>query len=168
MNTTTIEQSAAFGLNVLPALFSLQNEAFERLRKLTQLNLAVSRSMLGAGQAALTSSSRSSAATDVIGMPRQFAEDAQTYAEQVRQIDSQFMAAATRVGHDLHNQCNAISEQWAASFGQSAPFDSGTAYNAMQSVVGAMMRAQGMALDADERVAGARTRPAQPLASHSR
>ena len=55
MNTTTaVEQSANFGLRTLPGLFGLQNEAFERLQKLTHLNLAAFETMMEEGQSALS------------------------------------------------------------------------------------------------------------------
>lgn len=49
MNTTTVEQSADFGRHTLPAIFRLQNEGFERLLKLTELNLAAIKGMLDGG-----------------------------------------------------------------------------------------------------------------------
>lgn len=159
MNTSAIEQSAAFGLNVLPAIFGLQQEAFARLQKLTELNLAASKALLEEGQSTLSSLSTvpSGIPSSAGGMPQQFFARAQAYADQVRQIDSQFMAAATRAGTDLHQQCNAAFKQLGMiNLEQTAPFGSNAVYSAMESVIGAMMRSSETMLGAKEPAAGAR------------
>jgi hypothetical protein len=40
MNSTAVVQSADFGLRTFPLFFRLQNAAFDRLQKVTHLNLA--------------------------------------------------------------------------------------------------------------------------------
>ncbi len=162
MNTTTVEQSADFGRRTLPAIFRFQNEGFERLRKLTELNLAAIKGMLDGGQSPLSSlPSGLPSSTGAVGLPQQFFEPALAYAEQVQQIDSQFLAAVTRAGEDLHNQYNVICKQLAANLGQTAPFGSDAAYTAMLSAIGGMMRSQGMMQEAVNH-AGART-PGNPV-----
>ncbi|WP_367949078.1 phasin family protein [Paraburkholderia sp. NMBU_R16] len=87
MNIAAIEQSADFGQRALPAIFGLQNEAFERFQTLTHLNLDALKAMMEQGQAVLSSMPFGRApSTDAGGLPQQFLEHAQTYAEQVRQI----------------------------------------------------------------------------------
>jgi hypothetical protein len=87
MNIAAIEQSADFGQRALPAIFSLQNEAFERFQTLTHLNLDALKAMMGQGQAVLSSMPFGLApCADAGGPPQQFLEHAQTYAEQVRQL----------------------------------------------------------------------------------
>lgn len=158
MNTTTVEQSAAFGLRTLPVFFHLQNEGFERLQKLTLLNLAALKATLNEGQAAFSSSPSalppSSGAAD---LSQQFFERILSYAEHVRQIDSEFMAAVAQAGEDLHNQYNAIWTQIAANLGQTAPLGSDAAFTAMQSAIGGVMRSQGMMQEAVKHAAAANT-----------
>jgi hypothetical protein len=157
MNTTTVEQSADFGLRTLPVFFGLQNEGFERLQKLTQLNLAALKAMLDEGKAVLSSSpSGLPPFTGALGLSQQFFAHALAYADHVRQIDSQFIAAVTQAGEDLQNQYNAICKQLAANFGQTAPFGSDAAYTAMQSAIGGMMRSQGMTQETVKQAAGKR------------
>src|SRR5260370_15435481 len=122
MNTTAVEQSADFGLRTLPAFFGLQNEGFERLQKLTRLNLAALKATLDEGQAVLSSlPSGLSSSTGAVGLSQQFFERTLAYAEQVRQIDSQFMAAVTQAGADLPIQYDATLKQLAAHPWQTAP-----------------------------------------------
>jgi hypothetical protein len=158
MNTTAVEQSADFGLRTLPVFFRLQNEGFERLQKLTHLNLAALKAMLDEGQAVLSSlPSGLPPSTGAVGLSQQFFERALAYAEQVRQIDSQFMAAVTQAGEDLQSQYHAICKQLAANLGQTAPFGSDAAYTAMQSAIGGMMRSQGMMQATVKHATGTRT-----------
>lgn len=82
--------------------------------------------------------------------PQQFFERALVYAEQVQQVDSQFLAAVTQAGEDLHNQYNVICKQLAANLGQTAPFGSDAAYTAMQPAIGGMIQ------EAVKHAAGAR------------
>lgn len=87
MNIAAIEQSADFGQRALPAIFSLQNEAFERFQTLTHLNLDALKATMGQGQAVLLSMPFGLApCADAGGLPQQFLEHAQTYAERVRQL----------------------------------------------------------------------------------
>jgi hypothetical protein len=159
MNTTAVEQSADFGLGTLPAIFGLQNEAFERLQKLTHLNLAALKAMLEEGQATLLSSSQSGlpSVAGAVGLSQRFTAHTLSYSAHVREIDSQFMAAVTRAGEDLRNQYNAIWTQIAANLGQPTPFGSDVAFTATQSAIGGMMRAQGMMQETVSQAAGART-----------
>lgn len=158
MNTSAVEQSADFGRRTLPAIFRLQNEGFERLLKLTELNLAAIKGMLDGGQSPFHRCHLDyQSCTGAVGLPQQFFEPALAYAEQVQQIDSQFLAAVTRAGEDLHNQYNVICKQLAANLGQTAPFGSDAAYTAMLSAIGGMMRSQEMMQEAVKHAAGART-----------
>jgi hypothetical protein len=153
MNTT-----AAFGLRTLPVFFQLQNDGFERLQKLIHLNLAALKATLNEGQAAFSSSpSALSSFSGAADPSQQVFERTLSYVEQVHQIDSEFMAAATQAGEDLHNQCNAIWTQIAANLGQTTPFGSDAAFTAMQSAIGEMMRSQGMMQEAVKQAAGAYT-----------
>ncbi|TXC85500.1 phasin family protein [Paraburkholderia azotifigens] len=155
MNTTAVEQSADFGLRTLPVFFGLQNEGFERLQKLTHLNLAALKAMLDEGKAVLLSlPSGLPSSTGAVGLSQQFFERALAYAEHVRQIDSQFMAAVTQAGEDLQNRYNAIGKQLAANLGQTTPFGADAAYAAMQSAIGGMMRSQGMMQETVQHAAG--------------
>ena len=147
MNTTTaVEQSANFGLRTLPGLFGLQNEAFERLQKLTHLNLAAFKTMMEEGQSALSpQQSGLPPVAGAVGLSQQFTEHAVSYSTHVREIDSQFMTAIARAGEDLRNQYTAMWIKAATSFGQkTAPFRSDAGSTAMQSAFGGMMRAQRM------------------------
>ncbi|MFP3607255.1 phasin family protein, partial [Paraburkholderia sp. SIMBA_053] len=100
-----VEQSADFGLRTLPGIFGLQNEAFERLQKLTHLNLAALKAMLEEGQAALSpQQSGLPPAFGAVALSQRFVEHTLSYSTHVREIDSQFMAAVTRAGEDLRNQ----------------------------------------------------------------
>lgn len=158
MNTTAIEQIAGFGKRTLPGIFGLQNEAFERLQKLTQLNLAAMKAVLEEGQSALSPQQAGQpAATRAVGLSQRFVEHSLSYSKHVREIDSQFMAAMTRAGEDLGAQYNALWTQAAANFGQFSPFGSGAASSAMQSAIGGMMRAQGMMQETISQAAGTRT-----------
>ena len=163
MNTTAVEQSADFGLRTLPGIFGLQNEAFERLQKLTHLNLAALKAMLEEGQAALSpQQSGLPPAFGAVALSQRFVEHTLSYSTHVREIDSQFMAAVTRAGEDLRNQYNTLWPQVAANFGQISPFGSDTATTAMQSAIGGMMRAQGMMQETISQAAGTRT-PGTPV-----
>lgn len=158
MNTTAVEQSTDFGLRTLPGIFGLQNEAFERLQKLTHLNLAALKAMLEEGQAAL--SPQQSGLPSVLGavsLSQRFVEHTLSYSTHAREIDSQFMAAVARAGEDLRSECNALWTQVAANFGQSSPFGSDAASTAMQSAIGGMMRAQGMMQETISHAVGTRT-----------
>jgi hypothetical protein len=125
MNTTTVEQSAEFGLRTLPVYFGLQNEAFAHFRKLAHLSLAAWKAMLDEGQAVLSSSpSGLMPPAGAVGLSRQRFEHILSYAEHVRQIDSQFIAAVTQAGEELRNQYNAILTQIAANLGQTTPLGS--------------------------------------------
>src|SRR5260370_25360193 len=116
MNTTAVEQSADFGLRTLPVFFGLQNEGFERLQKLTHLNLAALKATLDEGQAILSSSpSGLPPSTGAVGLSQQFFERTLAYAEQVRQIDAQFMAAVTQAARGLPNQDAALPKPVGAS-----------------------------------------------------
>ena len=128
MNTTTaVEQSANFGLRTLPGLFGLQNEAFERLQKLTHLNLAAFETMMEEGQSALSpQQSGLPPVAGAVGLSQRFTEHAVSYSTHVREIDSQFMTAIARAGEDLRNQYTAMWIKAATSFGQkTAPFSVG-------------------------------------------
>lgn len=158
MNTTAIEQSTDFGLHTLPVFFGFQNEGFERLQKLTHLNLEALKAMLDDGKAVLSSlPSGLPPSTGAVDLSHQFFERSLAYAEQVRQIDSQFMAAMTRAGEDLQSQYNVICKQLAANLGQIAPFGSDAPYSAMQSAIGEMMRSQGMMQEAVKHATDTRT-----------
>ncbi|CAB3680982.1 hypothetical protein LMG24076_02430 [Trinickia soli] len=155
MNTTVFEQSAEFGLRTLPAFFGLQSAGFERFQKLTELNLAAFKAMLAEGQAAFSAlPSGLPASVGAVDQSQQFIEHAQSYGEQVRQIESRYMEAVTQAGENVHRQCNAIRDQWSANFGQAAPFGSDAAYTAMQSSVRALMESSGMMQETLKRAAG--------------
>lgn len=145
MNTTAVEQPADFVLHILSTIFSVQNEAFERMQKLTHLNVAALKAVLAEGQATLLSSSKSALppVSDAVASSQRFAERALSYSVHVREINSQFMAAVTRAGEDLSNQYSAIWTGAATNLSQVATFGSDTAVTTMQSAIGAMMRTQG-------------------------
>jgi hypothetical protein len=124
MSTTSVEQSAVLGLRTLPVFFELQQEGFERFQKLTQLNLVALEAMLDEGQAVLSSlQSGLPPLAGAVGLSQQFFERSRSYAEDVRQIDSQFMAAVTQAGENLRNQCNEIWTQVAVNLGRTTPVD---------------------------------------------
>jgi hypothetical protein len=146
MNTPNTMQSANIGAHTLPIFFGLQNEAFERMQKLTQLNLATVKAIVGEGQAAFAAPSAGpSLFANAPGLSQQFVEHTLAYAEHVRQIDSQFISAVAEAGTELRSQFDGIWKQWATSFGQGTPFDPSAAVAAMQSALGGMMRPQGIA-----------------------
>ena len=123
VNTTAVEQSAEFGLRSLPTIFGLQNETFERMQKLTHLNVAALKAMLEEGHATLLSSSKSALppAYGAVALSQRFAEHALSYSARVCEIDAQFMAAVTRAGEVLRNQYSAIRTRIAANLPHTAP-----------------------------------------------
>jgi hypothetical protein len=124
MSTTAVEQSAAFGLRTLPVFFELQQEGFGRFQKLTKLNLVALKEMLDEGQAVFSpSQSGQLPLACAVGLAQQFFERSRSYAEDVRQIDSEFMASVTKAGEDLRNQYNEIWTQVAVNLGRTTLVD---------------------------------------------
>jgi hypothetical protein len=144
MNTTTaVEQSANFSLHTLPGIFDLQNEAFERLQKVTHLNLAAFKAMMEEGKCALSpQQSGLPPIAGAISLSQRFTEHAVSYSTHIREIDSQFMAAVARAAEDARNQCTVMWTKAAAGFGQTPPFGSDAASTALQSALAGVMRAQ--------------------------
>lgn len=161
MDTTAVEKPAEYGLRTLPTICGLQNEAFERMQKLTHLNVAALKAMLEEGQATLLSSSKSALPPvyGAVALSQHFAEHALSYCAHVREIDAQFMAAVTRAGEVLRNQYSVIWTGIAANLPHTAPFGSDTAAATMQSAISAMMQITGMTQQTVSRAADIQTPP---------
>jgi len=141
MNITAVKQSADFGERTFPILFGLQFEAFERLQKLTQLNLTTLKATFDDGQRALSSwQFGPTSVAAVADLSEQFAKRTLSYAQQVEAIDRRFQTALTQAREVLHGQYHAIWGQLAANLGQAASFGSDAAADVVRSATAATLR----------------------------
>lgn len=163
MNITAVKQSADFGERTFPVLFGLQFEAFDRLQKLTQLNLATLKAAFDDGQRALSSwqfgPTSIAAVTD---QSEQFAKPTLSYAQQVEAIDRQWQTALIQAREVLHDQYNAIWGELAANLAQAASFGSEAAADAVRSATAATLRREGSMQETVRQASAASARIGSP------
>jgi hypothetical protein len=145
LNTSVAEQSAEFGQRSFSVIFGLQSAAFERLQKLTQLNLAAVKATLNEAQDSLSSGQPTSTAfTASAGLSQQFVDRGAAYAQHVQEIEAKFQGAVIQAGHSLYEQGNAMWAQVAGSFGGGEPFGSNALIGAMEPVISAINHSLGV------------------------
>ncbi|MGF6776280.1 phasin family protein [Paraburkholderia sp. GAS334] len=141
---TVVEQSTAFGQRSFPVLFGLQLEAFERLQKLTQLNLATMKTSLDEVQGALSSGQFASAPfVTSAGMPKQILDRSAAYAHHVQEIDTKFQAAVIDASQAMFEQYKTMWSQFATNMGHTEPFGSNGLMSVMQPAVAAFNQSLG-------------------------
>jgi hypothetical protein len=163
MNITAGKQFADFGERTFPILFGLQFEAFERLQKLTQLNLTTLKATFDDGQRALSSwQFGPTSIAAVADLSEQFVKRTLSYGQQVEMIDRQFQNALTQAREVLHGQYNAIWGQLAANFGQAASLGSDAAADAMRLATVATQRCEGSIQETVRQASAASARIGSP------
>jgi hypothetical protein len=143
MNFTAIKQSADFGERTFSVLFGLQFEAFDRLQKLTQINLTTLKATFDDGQHAWSSwQFGPTSIAAVADLSAQFVKRTLSYTQQVDTIDGQFLTALTQAREVLHGQYHAIWGQLAANLGQAASLGSDAVDDVVRSATAATLRCE--------------------------
>lgn len=152
MNSPAIEHNAAFGQRTFNIFTNLQLDGLACLQKLGELNLAALKATVTESKNALSGGQFNLApfggASD---MPQQLMERTLSYAQHVKEIDAQFNAALNKAGEALREEFGASMAQFGSGFGQTMPFNSDSAFGAMQSVMASMIHSGNVVQDSIKR-----------------
>ncbi|MFM0701465.1 phasin family protein [Paraburkholderia sediminicola] len=152
MHSPAIEHSAAFGQRTLNIFTALQLEGLACLQKLGELNLAALKATVTESKNALSAGQLNVA--PFAGAPelqQQLVQRTVSYAQHVKEIDTQFTAALNKEGESLREEFGASVAQLGSGFGQTTPFSSDSAFGAMQSVMASMIHSSNVVQDSIKR-----------------
>ncbi|HZZ03735.1 phasin family protein [Paraburkholderia sp.] len=155
MQSPAIEHSAAFGQRTFNIFTALQLDGLACLQKLGELNLAAMKATVTESRNALSGGLSTAApfagASDA---QQQLVQRTLSYAQHVKEIDAQFIAALTKAGESLREEFGASVAQFGSGFGQTTPFSSDSAFGAMQSVMASMIHSGNVMQDSIKRASG--------------
>lgn len=168
MNTPTTASTADFGQRTFTALAGLQAEAIECMQKLGQLNLAAWQATVTESQSVASTGQfdTSSPFAGFAGAQQQMIERTLSYMQHVKEIDAQFQASLNKAGEALRDQFSAGLAQFGnfgqgmglgsgQGLGQFTPFNSTSAFGAMQSVMTSMIDSGNAMQETLKRASGA-------------
>lgn len=155
MQNPAIESSAAFGQRTLAIFSDLQMNGLACLQKLGELNLAAFKATVSEGQTAMsTGQLNGTAFAGAADVQQQFVQRSLSYAQHVKEIDTQFNTALTKAGEALREEFSNSFAQFGAGFGQVKSFGTDGGFGAMQSVMASMIQSGTALQDSIKRASG--------------
>jgi hypothetical protein len=158
MQSPAIEHNAAFGQRTFNIFTDLQMDGLACLQKLGELNFAALKASFTESKSALSGGQLNTAPfAGVSELQQQMVQRTLSYAQHVKEIDSQFTAALNKAGEALREEFGASAAQFGSGFGQTTPFSTDGTFGAMQSVMASMIHSGNAMQDSIKRASSAMT-----------